>query len=245
MRLLRLLSVLILSLSITFCSKGEDPAETSNPNLPNQSAVDPPLASVLSHPLNNEVCETGTVISETHRRINFQWTASENTDFYDLKIQNLDNQSLISHSYIQTTSKEIDLIKGTPFAWSVTSKHNQSSQTATSQRWQFYLSGDGATTYPPYPANLISPSSGFRFENSTTSVELRWECSHPENENLLYTLYFDLVDGLQTPAAENINIIETSKQVNVNSGTTYYWRIKASDPDGNSSFSIVYPFLIE
>ena len=71
---------------------------------------------------------------------------------------------------------------------------------------------------------------------------LLWEwIDVDQDDTLSYTVYFDTVDGLQNPLNEQVGISESTYQVPVQSGTTYYWRIKTSD--GVSSFYIiVYSF---
>ena len=68
------------------CSGG-DPAPTPVPPTP---TVNPPGAVTLSAPEKNKVCEPGTVISDTQREVSFSWTASANTESYDMAITNLD-----------------------------------------------------------------------------------------------------------------------------------------------------------
>jgi len=75
-------------------------------------------------------------------------------------------------------------------------------------------------------------------------ITLSWEGNDPdEGDSITYTIYFDEVDGLQDPQTTNTNITETSLEVEVESGTTYYWRVKTSDGK-SSSFTLVYTFLI-
>jgi len=51
----------------------------------------------------------------------------------------------------------------------------------------------------------------------------------------------DEVDGLQDPIEEDSS--ETELEVSVESGTTYYWRVKTSDGK-SSSFTLVYSFIV-
>ena len=139
----------------------------------------------------------------------------------------------------------VTLIKGVPYSWKVISKRNGTTKTSTSDTWKFYLSGEGITNYPPYPAKLISPKSGSTLSSETTSVEMSWEGSDPDGESLTYTLYFDTTDGLQAPPSENKNLTTPSKTLAVSSGETYYWRVKSTDPNENSSYSSVYTFRVE
>ena len=62
-----------------------------------------------------------------------------------------------------------------------------------------------------------------------------------EGDSLTYTIYFDELDGLQDPIKEELT--ETTLEVNVESGTTYYWRVKTSDGQ-SSSYTLVYSFVV-
>ena len=182
--------------------------------------VSPPSAANLLYPEKDEICQTGISVSDRQAKVNFQWNASNNTDSYDLKITNLKNDQLTNINSISETSNEVTLDKGTPYSWQIVSKRSGTSETATSSSWKFYLSGEGLSNYPPYPAELISPTSGKSFAPSTNSVELSWEGSHPEGELITYTLFFDNLDGLQEPLTDNKNITSKSKIVDVDSGNT-------------------------
>ena len=63
--------------------------------------------------------------------------------------------------------------------------------------------------------------------------------SHPENSSYLY---IDTTDGLQEPISSNKNLSAKSKSLQVSSGKIYYWRVKATDSNNNSSYSIVFSF---
>ena len=206
--------------------------------------VDPPAAATLVFPKKDEVCEQGSDDSETKAKINFQWNSATNAESYDLKITNLDKNSINEITNITGTSNEVSLDKGTPYSWVVESKRSGTSETSLSSNWKFYLSGDGLTNHPPFPSKLISPRSGTTFSSSTTIVELSWEGSDPDGDTILYTLFFDIIDGFQNPLNENINLELNSKSIEVNSSTTYYWRIKATDSYGNSSYSLNYSFRV-
>ena len=64
-----------------------------------------------------------------------------------------------------------------------------------------------------------------------------------ESDTLTYTVYFDDTDGLQEPSSNNTAVSEASLEVTVESGTTYYWRVKSSDGK-SSSFTLVYSFVV-
>ena len=230
--------------SLFIFSCGGDGGSDDVINPPSQT-VDPPSVATLNSPENNKVCEEGTSVSETQSSVNFQWTAGNNTDNYDLIITNLNSNQIINQTNISETNKAVTLNKGTPYSWKVTSKRNGTSETVESSTWKFYLSGDGISNYPPYPSTLISPSSGHVYSSSTSSVELSWEGSHPENSSLTYDLYIDTTDGLQEPVSSNKNLSAKFKSVQVSSGKSYYWRVKATDSNNNSSYSIVFSFKVD
>ena len=163
---------------------------------------------------------------------------------YD-KYTNLNSNQVINQTNITSANKAVTLSNGTPYSWKVTSKRNGTAETVESSTWKFYLSGNGISNYPPYPSTLISPFSGHVFPSSTTSVELSWEGSHPENSSLTYGLYIDTTDGLQEPTSSNKNLSAKSKSVQVSSGNSYYWRVKATDSNNNSSYSIVFSFKVD
>lgn len=232
------------SLFIISCGGGGDGGSDDIITPPVQT-VDPPSAATLTSPANNKVCEEGTSVNDSQSSVNFQWTAGNNTDSYDLRITNLNSNQVIHQTNITSTNKAVTLNKDTPYSWKITSKRNGAAETVGSSTWKFYLSGDGISNYPPYPSTLISPSSGNVFSSSTTSVELSWEGSHPENSSLTYDLFIDTTDGLQDPISSNQNLSVKSKSVLVNSGNSYYWRVKAKDINNNSSYSTIHSFRVE
>ena len=94
---------------------------------------------------------------------------------------------------------------------------------------------------------IASWSSLFRvkFDNLFTIVLTVIKGSHPENLSLTYDLYIDTTDGLQDPNSSNQNLTTNSKRVEVSSGNSYYWRVKSTDSNNNSSYSIIYSFRVD
>ena len=238
-RLIILGIVFILCLT---CGK-ENPSDVEV--TPVQEEILSPEAAVLLRPVKDEVCTSGVSVSKQFSRVRFEWNAGANTEAYTLKIQNLNNQQNQFYTNIQETFKEVELAKDIPYQWQVISSRAGTTDSANSPQWRFYLAGDGATNAAPYPPKLLRPASGSRFPTTTTRVELAWEATDPDQESLIYTLYFDTVDGLQSPANDDQNITVTQKEVVVAPQTTYYWRVQATDPNGNSAFSPVYSFRVE
>ena len=233
-----------VSLFLISCGGGGDSGSDDVITPPVQT-VDPPSVATLNSPANNKVCEEGTSVSDSQSSVNFQWTEGNNTDSYDLRITNLNSNQVINQTNITSVNKAVTLNKGTPYSWKITSKRNGTSETAESSTWKFYLSSDGISNYPPYPSTLLSPISAHSFSSDTSSVELSWEGLHPENLTLTYDLFIDTTDGLQDPISSNQNLSAKSKSVQVSSGKSYYWRVKAKDTNNNSSYSTIHSFKIE
>jgi len=207
----------------------------------------PPGKATLTAPANNKVCETGTSISDTQSNVDFSWSASANTSTYDLKIINLESNQITTKNGLTSTNTTVALSKGAPYSWQITSKNSQTTQTAASNTWKFYLAGaSGETSYAPFPADLKSPSSGATVErDSDGKVKLTWEGSDPDTESgLKYTVYLDKTDGKQDPSDDHKDLDASELTVSVDADTVYYWRVKTTDGT-NVSYSIVYSFRVE
>ena len=235
---------LFISLLIISCSSGGDGDDGGGSPPPPEP--DPPSATNLTKPANNEVCETGTSISDTQSNVEFTWSASANTDTYDLKITNLNNNQVTNKNGLTSTNTTVALDKGNPYSWQIISKNNETTQTASSTTWKFYLSGTGETSYAPFPADLKTPESGSTVaRTSEGKVKLSWTGSDPDTSTgLKYTVYIDKVDGKQTPNDNNKELDASELEVAVDAETIYYWRIMTSD-GSNTSYSIVFTFRTE
>ncbi|MEN8805706.1 MAG: hypothetical protein ABF278_08790 [Wenyingzhuangia sp.] len=204
-----------------------------------------PVSSVLLTPLNNEVCYDGQEVSDLLSRVDFEWESAENTDTYDLVITNLSTSQTITETGISSLSKRVDLTKDFSYRWKVISRSNSSPITTSSSIWQFYLPGNGQQNQVPYPATIISPRSGATL-TGVQNISLVWEGNDPDQgDELFYTIFIDSIDGLQ-PQTNSllIDISETTVNVDVVSGSTYYWRVKTSD-GLSSSYTQVFSFRVD
>ena len=241
----------ILSFVLIISCSAEDDSGTSTPPPTTQQPTPTPTPQVpapgksgLSAPENNEVCYEGEAVDASNSEVTFSWEASSDTDSYDLQITNQETSQTKTESGITSTSKAVTLATDVSYSWKVVSKANDTSDTTSSDTWQFYLAGDGQENYAPFPSTILSPTSGAAVDASNGLVTLSWEGNDPdEGDSLTYTVYFDEIDGLQDPQTTNTNITETSLEVEAESGTTYYWRVKTSDGT-SSSFTLVYSFIV-
>lgn len=245
-----LVSSIILSFFLS-CSTEDDNQTSSAPISQQPKPTPAPTPTVpspgktnLSAPENNQVCYEGEEVDSSSSAVTFKWDASSDTDSYDLQITNQETSVTQTESGITLTSKEVTLATDISYGWKVISKSKDTSETSTSEIWQFYLAGDGQENYAPFPATIVNPSSGASVDASDGKIILSWGGNDPdESDTLTYTIYFDDIDGLQDPSEDNTGISETSLEVSVESGKTYYWRVKTSD-EKSSSFTLVYSFFV-
>ena len=208
-------------------------------------ATDPGKATLIT-PENNKTCETGSSISETQSQIEFTWTATLNTDSYDLAVTDLNTISTINKTGLTSAASLADLDKGVPYSWYVISKNSASSKTTNSDTWKFYVAGKGIVNYAPFTAELKTPKSGATVaRDGFGKVKFTWDGSDPDaGDTLKYTLYVDKIDGKQTPPSSQTDIDGETLEVELEATTAYYWRVKTSD-GVNSSFSNILTFNTE
>ena len=243
--LLKYFSFLFTLTLISCGGGGGDDGGANNGGGGGGPVVNPPGKSTLTAPANNETCETGTSVSATQSEVTFTWTASSDTNTYDLKITNLNTSVVINRTALTSTSTKVTLDKGVPYSWNITSKSTASTTTTASDTWKFYLLGPGIVNYAPFPADLKTPASGSTVtRDGDGKVTFTWDGSDPDGDSLNYTLYVDTTDGKQTPPTAQTDLTVKTLDVALDAATTYYWRVKTSDGT-NSSYSIVYSFKTE
>lgn len=202
----------------------------------------PPEGALLVFPEENSECTTGTDINQTSTQITFRWMASDNTDTYTLSVVNLDT-NVPQNISTATTSASLTITKGTPFAWTVTSRNSESDQVASSETWLFYNAGS-QTTYAPFPAQLVNPTSGSTVQmDIANEVLLEWSGADVDNDIEFFEVFFSETD----PPTTSVGITNSSTMeipVGVSSGTVYYWKVITTDLEGNTSDSGVFDFKV-
>ena len=213
---------------------------SSEDEAPVEVAIKIPGKATLVAPASGTTCEPGANTTPTQSSVVFSWNPATDTESYELKVINLNTQETVTQTGITSATATVTLNRGIPYSWSVTSK-NKGATTTVSDTSKFYLAGVGVTNYAPFPAAAVSPLSGTVVTPTNGKVTLSWETSDVEASPLTYTLFFDTVDGKQTPIDANKNLTSKTKEVVVNANTVYYWRVITSD-GFNTSTSIVYTF---
>ena len=206
----------------------------------------PPTHVTLSIPANNQNCNSGTPISSTQSSVEFSWNEGSGVTTYSLNIKNLQTNAEIIRSGITSNTTSVDLNKGFAYEWYVTSvSEDYPDDQPISSKWRFYLKNDGEQNSAPFPAELINPKSGEVIELTAGIFEMQWSGTDPDGDDLTYTLYVDKIDGKQTTPQDFNNIMSTSKQVQLDTNSIYYWRVKSHDSYGNSTYSQIRSFRIE
>lgn len=228
-------TIIILSvLGFSSCGGSGEVGPSEPEPIPN------PLAATLLFPEDRKECTEGVVQSDTQSNVTFRWTASENTDSYEIKLTNL-NTNIASTNTSTTNEKEISLQRGTPYEWLVISKANSTNETATSAIFRFYNQGVGIENYAPFPAEAVSPKRGSTIESATT-VNLQWTGEDIDNDIENYEILFDTIS---TPVSSlGISTSNTTNAVIAN-GTVYYWQVITTDRAKNKSKSEVFQFRVK
>ncbi|WP_034256977.1 hypothetical protein [Arenibacter latericius] len=226
--------LIALTVTICFmaCTKGNEGGE---------SDTIAPNAVGLVFPENNSECSEGTIIDDKNSSIVFKWDPSENTDTYTLQLKNL-NTGITSVFPMNTTEKSVTVERGVPYSWEVISTSNSSTEVVKSETWQFYSAGDGISSYAPFPAQLISPIYEAQITPTNNLVNLSWSGSDVDGDIVGYDVYFgdtETTEPFQTLVQEN-----KLENIKVTSGTTYYWKIRTHDSQGNSSTTNSYKFHV-
>jgi len=235
---MRHLGIIWISLLIFACSKGGEKIT------PAVVVVPPPTAAALTLPANNTVCYEGKNTYFSTADVEFSWSTAKDTEIYDLVVTNLNTLTNATKSVNSDNKATVTLMRGTPYRWQVISKSNKSKETASSEVWKFYLAGDGASSYAPFPASIIAPVSGSSVTPNAGKVNLIWSGADPDSNVLSYEIYMDTDQAkVLTRQVAPIVTTNTNLWVTVKSGNVYYWSVKTSDGI-LSSYTIPYSFRV-
>ena len=208
---------------------------------PNDTPENPTAVSLV-FPYNNSLCIEGIDVTDSESTVLFEWEPGKNTDEYELNVENLISGSAIAYQ-TPNTQYSVILNRATPYAWFVLSKSNSVADTAKSEIWKFYNSGEAIQFYAPFPAEIISPAMAVTISAPAGVVSLDWKGSDVDDDITGYDVYF----GTATPPgiAEADHLETILVDVAVSSGTIYFWRIITKDLRGNTSDSGIYQFKVQ
>ena len=232
------IKITILSVAIMAALAGCHPHSSPTPPPPPPTSV--PTKAVLSAPAQNEACTSGTVVSSTQSTIDFKWTASQNTESYELHLKDLESKTESTQSST-TNQLSLAVTRGKPYSWYVVSKSTKTTQTAQSDTWKFYCSAPGVVNYAPFPAELTAPANEASVTPTAGKITLTWTGSDADNDIKEYDVYLGTTTILNLIKA---GVSTTSFDAAVTSGTTYYWKVVTRDNKGNTSDSGVSQFKV-
>lgn len=199
-----------------------------------------PEPSLLLAPSNLNTCNSATRINDLERQVRFQWTATLNTESYNLVVQNtLTGEQQTITTYLLTES--IVLTSGTPYQWYVISKSSLTLAEGKSSIWHFYLEGNPQESHFPFPAILLVPSDELIVSlNASNAFTFEWEGNDLDNDIQGYDFYLGTSSSSLNKEREAI----TSQQVTLVliPNTIYFWQIISKDLQGNRSTSEIYQF---
>ena len=201
-----------------------------------------PSAPTLISPANDETCLDGTSINDSQSNVDFRWSSAANALSYELVVTNLLTQSSQTYPAIsnQTT---VALTKAEPYNWSVKSIGEVGSIPSQSTQWKFYLAGDAVVNFAPFPSELISPQSGANVTPDINNlIKLQWNASDVDDDLAQFEVYLDKNDATTIIKTIAYQTEEESIEIDVENGSTYYWKIIAIDTNQNQSSSGVYTF---
>lgn len=230
---LKILSLLALSLVFTGCPGGND--DGLDPTNPSEAG-----SATLVFPENNKECTEGVIQSDLKSVVTFQWEEAVNTDSYEVSYRNLEtgNSQTVNSN---TNEAAITLDRGAPYEWFVVSKKTGSDLSPKSATWRFYNQGPGVENYAPFPAVAVNPTRG-QTVTSAGSLMLEWEGNDVDNDIEEYELLFG-TDA--NPVSILGTTAQTSIEVSVTSGQTYYWRVFTKDAQGSISQSEIFDFVVQ
>lgn len=200
-----------------------------------------PEKSALLLPEKDAPCVVASVVSSTENSVYFSWSRSNNAENYELTIKNLITNELITKNVIPSATNVV-LRSGTPYAWFVVAKSSKSNITAKSDTWKFYNPGQ-LITYAPYPADELNPSGSEGITSVNGKIDLSWKGADADNDIKSYDVYMGT-------SRESLNMLKSGvaemflKNVAVNNGATYYWKVITKDIQGNTSDSGIYDFKV-
>jgi formylglycine-generating enzyme required for sulfatase activity len=131
------------------------------------------------------------------------------------------------------------LQENTMYYWKIVAKDNHNNAT-TGTVWQFKTMNSIENEAPAIPSNP-NPQQGAIAV--ALPVTLQWTCTDPENDPILYDVYFGA--NINPPLAQTALNTTSFQTTGLLNGTQYYWRIVAKDNHQNATESNLWTFGTE
>lgn len=153
----------------------------------------------------------------------FRWYCYDNNGdaiSYDLYLDTNDNPQIFAENIGTLQYQVNDLLSHTIYYWKIVAK--SSNLTTEGPVWSFET---GYGNYPPDVPSEPSPEDGDT--DISTHTELTWECDDHEGDALHYDIYIGIESD--PPLVEQGLTDLSYFPEELESSTTYYWRIDAYD----------------
>ena len=138
-----------------------------------------------------------------------------------------------------TTSEYLgEITNNLTYYWRIVAKDGYGHETQ-GQVWTFTTGWrGGGENSPPDAPTCVYPANGVRDINNW--VTLAWSCRDPDNDQLLYDIYYGTSP---TPPLYRYSTDATSEYLGeITNNLTYYWRIVAKDGSGHETPGQVWTF---
>lgn len=197
--------------------------------------------SELPAPMLISPADMATGLSTTS--INFEWSAVENADQYNIQIDEDINFGSPENEFTsENTWNSGDLIipENTTFYWRV---HAWNDETQTQSEWSevFSFTTAGASGNPPAtPTNLMPEDEAI---NVLLSPTLEWEDA--DDADYWSIQISDDENFSNLIVDDNTNANGYSLNFDLEELTMYYWRVRAVNNDGESDWTETYSFTTE
>jgi len=234
MKIVKITTTLLLMILLTACPGSND----DGPGI--EIPLGDPGSATLVFPENNSECTEGVTVNDLQSTITFQWQASQNTDSYEVNVKDL-NTGDTQKTDATTNEIDITLNSNTPYEWFVVSRKAGSNTAPESAKWKFYNAGAGVVNYAPFPADAENPKRGETIA-AATSVTLEWQGNDVDNDIAQFEVLFGTT---AEPSANLGSTAQSTMNVDVVSGQTYYWRIITKDNADNTSESEIFDFKVQ
>ncbi|MEA3505269.1 MAG: FISUMP domain-containing protein [Bacteroidota bacterium] len=196
---------------------------------------------------SNQDPSTPTLISPANGatdialNIELNWTASDPEGdplVFDVFLGTSASPELVQSNNTTTTYQTTGLEENTTYFWKITAKDSHGNSAHSVLR-SFTTEGDGPGINLP-PNKPTNPYPETLDENQPINRTLSWSCSDPNGDALKYKVYFGT--SQEAPmSAFDLSATFYNPGLLLKS-TKYYWRIEASDPDGETTVGETWQF---
>ena len=211
----KLIFIILLCVILPACSAKQE--DSIDPIVENKA----PEAPSLNQPEDNLFCTTN--------KLEFSWLPvldpEKDLISYIFEISSTPNFSTtFIKTELSTLSLNAEVNKGQNYYWRVTAKDEKGNYSNTSIIRTFYTEDlQSANSLPSVPEKILPVDDVI----SGTEVELAWQSTDPDNDELQYDLFFGTSTSPQLLAN---NLSEGSYFLeNLTPSTTYYWKIVVRD----------------